>query len=282
MSPLALHRWSCAFGFHFANGYVALKGLRRYWSDYRKIKALNSAADGPWKIRANYPCLTDFYAPSGIARGHYFYQDLVVAQKIFERGPRKHVDVGSRIDGFVAHVATFREIEVLDIRELTLTVPKIIFHRCDLLAVPLQFHEYCDSLSCLHVLEHLGLGRYGDPIDIDGHIKGLSSLTKMLKPGGALYLSAPFGVERIDYNAHRVFDLGTLVALIERSLEIIEFSMVDDAEELHVNADLQSAIRHSGRYRFALAIFELRKPELQAIHPGLLGEAGDARLLGSR
>jgi Caenorhabditis protein of unknown function, DUF268 len=266
MSRLTLYRWSCALGFHFTNAYTALKGLRRYWSDYYKITALNSATGSQWVIKSTYPCLSDFYGQSGIARGHYFYQDLLVAQKIFERQPRKHVDVGSRIDGFVAHVASFREIEVLDIRKLTAAVPNIIFHQCNLLDVPSQFHECSDSLSCLHVLEHLGLGRYGDPIDIDGHVKGLSNLAKMLKPGGTLYLSAPFGVERIEYNAHRVFDLRKIVALIERYLEIVEFSMVDDSEELHVNSDLRSAVRHSNRYQFALAIFELRKPIARKSH----------------
>jgi hypothetical protein len=33
---------------------------------------------------------------------------------------------------------------------------------------------YCDSLSCLHALEHFGLGRYGDPIDPRGHEKGIT------------------------------------------------------------------------------------------------------------
>src|ERR1700752_4310950 len=126
MTRLTLDRWLCAFGFQFANAYVALKGLRRYWSDYRKIMGLNSTANNPWEIRSNYPCLTDFYDQSGIARGHYFYQDLMVAQKISERKPRKHLDVGSRIDGFVAHVASFREVEVLDIRALNSVVPNII------------------------------------------------------------------------------------------------------------------------------------------------------------
>jgi Caenorhabditis protein of unknown function, DUF268 len=263
MSRLTLHRWSCAFGFNFTNAYVALKGLRGYWSDYRKITALNSATNKPWKIKLNYPCLTDFYGQSGTARGHYFYQDLLIAQKIFERKPGKHVDVGSRVDGFVAHVASFRELEVLDLRPLNSIVPNIVFHQCNLLDIPSQFHEYTDSLSCLHVLEHLGLGRYGDPIDINGHFKGLTSLTKMLKPGGTLYLSAPFGSERIEYNAHRVFDLRTLVALIEDSLEIVEFSMIDDTEELHANADLQSAVRRSNCNQFALAIFESRKPAVR-------------------
>jgi len=52
--------------------------------------------------------LTDRFDPGGDASGHYFHQDLIVARRIFERDPRKHVDVGSRIDGFVAHLAVFR------------------------------------------------------------------------------------------------------------------------------------------------------------------------------
>jgi hypothetical protein len=257
---LMFNRWLRAFGIDWASFSTGLKGLRRFWSDYRQITKLNSAAVNPWNIQASYPCLHDFYDQSGVASGHYFYQDLLVAKKIFERRPRKHLDVGSRIDGFVAHVASFREIEVLDIRTLASAAPNIVFHHCDLLSISSQFHEYCDSLSCLHVLEHVGLGRYGDTIDIDGHVKALRNLAKILRPGGTLYLSAPFGVERIEYNAHRVFHLGTLLNLIERSLDIVEFSMVDDAGELNVNADLQSTLERSGFYRFALAIFDLRKP----------------------
>jgi hypothetical protein len=254
-----MSRWSRAFGLDPAAFHIGLKGLRRFWNDYRQITELNIASGRPWKIRANYPCLQDFYGPSGVARGHYFHQDLYVAQKIFQKAPIKHVDFGSRIDGFVAHVASFREIEVLDIRPLPQEIPNIIFHRCDLLNVPAEFREYCDSLSCLHVIEHIGLGRYGDPIDIQGHSIALGNLAMILKPGGTLYLSAPFGTERIEYNAHRIFHLGTIRDLIEQSFEIVEFAMVDDAEELHKSADLRSAVQSSGRYRFALAIFDLRK-----------------------
>ena len=63
------------------------------------------------------PCLTDRFEESGAARGHYFHQDLLVAQRIFDSAPARHVDMGSRIDGFVAHVASFREPEQRDLRE---------------------------------------------------------------------------------------------------------------------------------------------------------------------
>jgi len=254
-----LNRWLRAFGIDWAGFYTGLKGMRRFWADYRRITKLNADAGRPWKIRANYPCLHDFYGPSGVARGHYFHQDLYVAQKIFKKTPIKHVDFGSRIDGFVAHVATFREIEVLDIRPLPQEIPNIIFHHCDLLNVPAEFREYCDSLSCLHVLEHIGLGRYGDAIDIYGYSTALSNLALIVRPGGHLYLSAPFGTQRIEYNAHRVFHLGVIRDLVERSFDVVDFAIVDDAGELYKNADLQAAVQSSNHYCFALAIFELRR-----------------------
>jgi hypothetical protein len=255
-----INRWLSAFGFRPAQAYSALKGLSRYWSDYQRIKTLNSLSGNGWDIKPSYPCLTDFRDQGGTARGHYFYQDLIIAQKIFERNPVNHVDVGSRIDGFVAHVASFRRIEVLDIRKLTSSAPNIAFRSCDLLNLPPEFTEYADSVSCLHVLEHIGLGRYGDSIDLAGYSTGLYNLAKILKPGGTLYLSTPFGIERIEYNAHRVFDLKTIVNLIKPACEIVEFAIVDDSGELHDPADLNAILECSGTYRFALAIFELRKP----------------------
>jgi SAM-dependent methyltransferase len=251
--------WLHAFGIDWANAYTALKGFRRYWTDYQQIQKLNAEAGNPWTIKPSYPCLTDFFGPSGSVRNHYFHQDLLVAQKIFRHEPRKHVDFGSRIDGFVAHVASFRELEVLDYRDLPTVIPNVRFRRCDLGQLPPEFHRCCDSLSCLHVLEHVGLGRYGDPIDMRGHVKALENLAKMLIPGGTLYLSVPFGVERIEYNAHRIFGLQTICRLIEPLFEIKEFSLVNDEGELQVSVDLNTSIAQPNRYRYALAIFELRK-----------------------
>ncbi|PWT81519.1 MAG: hypothetical protein C5B58_09725 [Acidobacteria bacterium] len=254
-----LDRWLRAFGIHWATAVVALKGLRRYWADYRQIQMLNSAAQDHWVIKPSYPCLTDFYDQSGSARGHYFYQDLLVAQRIFRRQPRKHVDFGSRIDGFVAHIASFRELEVLDYRELSATIPNVSFRRCDLLKLPPEYHQCCDSLSCLHVLEHIGLGRYGEPLDLYGYVKAFENLAKMLAPGGILYLSVPFGAERIEYNAHRVFSLHSIRKLIQPFFEVAEFSLVNDEGDLQVGADLETVAGESNRYRYALAIFELRR-----------------------
>jgi len=206
------------------------------------------------------PCLHDRSEQSGAAKGHYFHQDLLVAQKIFQRNPKRHVDVGSRIDGFVAHVATFRHIEVFDIRPLDVAIPNITFHQFDIMRPVPELRSWCDSLSCLHTLEHFGLGRYGDPIDANGHRRGLETLVGLLAPGGLLYLSVPIGRQRIEFNAHRVFDPATILALAKDSLTLEDFHYVDDAGDLHVGAlskglpDVDASTLHYG-----LGIFEFRK-----------------------
>jgi hypothetical protein len=261
-----LERWIRAFGTDLATVPTSLKGLRRFWADYLEIKKQNATAQRPWAVRLSYPCLTDFYDQPGVARGHYFHQDLLVAQKIFARNPTKHVDIGSRIDGFVAHVASFREIEVWDRRELSCAIPNVIFRQSDIVALSSEFCSYCDSLSCLHVIEHIGLGRYGDPIDIDGHQKALASLSKMLQTGGTLYLSLPFGREQIEFNAHRLFSLATIRDMIRAAFEVMSFSLVDDSGDLHQDDDLERIIRCGREYSYALAILELRKRNIDVHH----------------
>ena len=59
-----------------------------------------------------------------------------------------------------------------------------------------------ESLSYLHTMEHIGLGRYGDPIDPLGYLKGMNELQRVLKPGGKLYLSVLIGQERVEFNAY--------------------------------------------------------------------------------
>jgi SAM-dependent methyltransferase len=197
---------------------------------------------------------------SGTAKGHYFHQDLLVAQRIFESAPEKHVDVGSRVDGFVAHVAAFRPIEVLDIRPMDSKVRNIHFKQADLMSPPSAMAGYCDSLSCLHAIEHFGLGRYGDPIDFEGHIKGLNSLHTLLKPGGTLYLSCPIGPQRIEFNAHRVFAVKYLLSLLEGRFKLRNFSYVDDRGDLHENVNLMEDLLASDfGCHYGCGIFELEK-----------------------
>ena len=239
-----------------------LFGIPGYIVDIIKLKKqLYIIGKDYWRKIILYPIVDEKYANSGTAKGHYFHQDLIVAQKIFTAQPENHLDVGSRVDGFVAHVASFREITVMDVRIPPSNSKNIKFIQQDLMAdLPLDLHDYYYSLSCLHALEHFGLGRYGDIIDAEGYRKGFDNLTKILKNRGALYLSVPIGKQRIEFNAHRVFSMDHLIELFNNKYDIKTFSYVDDTGDLHEDITLtEDMLSTNYNCKYGCGIFELIK-----------------------
>jgi SAM-dependent methyltransferase len=249
------------FGFDPRKALGSLRGLPPYLRDLRALKKQRESAVEDFPLGNLYPCLEDRFSESGSARGHYFYQDLWVAQRIYLNNPNTHVDVGSRVDGFVAHVAAFRPIKVIDIRPLSSRIPNVEFVQADLMAdVRDDLVGCCDSLSCLHALEHFGLGRYGDPVRYDGYRVGLKNLYRMLKDGGKFYLSVPIGPQRIEFNAHRVFSVRYLLECFAGSYRIDQFSFVDDQGEFHEGAPLRETdIENAFGCTYGCGIFELTK-----------------------
>jgi len=236
-----------------------LREMPFFLKTYHEIKKQARQRQGDFPFGNLYPCLEDRYQESGEASGHYYHQDLLVASKIYGRKPLKHVDIGSSMN-FVAHVASFREIEVLDIREQRSSFENIRFRRLDLMDKNFDLIDYCDSVSCLHVLEHFGLGRYGDRVDYDGHLLGWENIYKMLQKGGTFYFSVPIGEQRIEFNAHRVFSIAYLLSLIEGKYKIESFSYVNDAGDLFRDAELSGeSIKNNFNCHYGCGIFELTK-----------------------
>jgi SAM-dependent methyltransferase len=203
-----------------------------FYRDYLRFKRQAKESGLYFPFGKFYPCLDERNTDSGFASGHYFHQDLLVAGRIFQNNPKRHVDIGSRIDGFVAHVAVFRKIEVFDVRPLCTSIPNIIFRQADLMEPNPDLKSYCDSISSLHAIEHFGLGRYGDKLDYNGHLKGLRNIHEMLKEGGKFYFSVPIGTQRIEFNAHRVFSVKYLIELMQDKYRIDSFSYVNDDGDL--------------------------------------------------
>lgn len=256
-----IHSYLVFFGVDLGKSIRSLKGLPAYFHDLKTLKRQALTTGDQFPFISLYPCLCDRFAASGSASGHYFHQDLLVARRIYQNHPSHHVDIGSRMDGFVAHVASFRKIEVIDIRPQRNPIPNVTFRQADMMA-PLHesLHEYCDSLSSLHAIEHFGLGRYGDPVRHDGHLLGLNNLHRLLKSGGKFYLSAPIGPQRIEFNAHRVFAVDYLLDYFGGKYLVDVFSFVDDKGHLHENVALSSdEIRRNFGCRFGCGIFELTK-----------------------
>lgn len=203
--------FSSQFGLEPLRLFFSLRGLPRFVND---LITFRKSYTGPLSWM---PCLHDWYEEGGTTKSEYFWQDLLVARWVFDAEPERHVDIGSRVDGFVAHVASFRNIEVFDVRPISTQIPGVVFKQADLMRsdrLPNLGNGYCDSLSCLHAIEHFGLGRYGDPIDPMGHERGIANMTLLLKPGGTFYLSTPIGRERVEFNANRVFDPSDLIRLV--------------------------------------------------------------------
>tara|TARA_B110000503_G_scaffold104022_1_gene155238 strand:- start:369 stop:1151 length:783 start_codon:yes stop_codon:yes gene_type:complete len=232
LRPLLLSASQLGFDFgkiKFFKYYLRYRNERKEW--------INKGGT----INKQSMILYDYDASAGNNKGHYFHQDLLVAKLIHEHQPKRHIDVGSRIDGFVAHVASFREIEVIDFRPLKKSCHENIkFIQSDLM----HPHDLgkVDSISCLHAIEHFGLGRYGDPIDINGHNKGITNLVNMLSKNGLLYISFPIGCkDEIHFNANRVFRVDTIFKhpSILKKMELIRFDYVDQSGNLHNKANIK-------------------------------------------
>lgn len=245
------------FGIDPRKLFHSLKGLPRF---IRNLYQFKFAYKGQLEL---VPCLHDWYEEGGSTKNEYFWQDLVVARKIFSAKPEKHVDIGSRVDGFVAHVASFREIEVLDIRPISTQIPGVSFKQADLMNPAADIINYCDSLSCLHALEHFGLGRYGDPIDPKGYESGLHNMADILRPGGIFYLSVPVGMERVEFNANRVFNPNTIVAAAKNSgLMLSTFSLFTSDKGLVETDTTDETLSAIGQNRYGLGIFTFVKNDL--------------------
>lgn len=207
-----------------------MRGWRRFQRSRRVFRAAPGAE--AWSWGEEFPILTEWSESAG-GLGSYFHQDLTVARWINEAAPARHVDVGSRIDGFIGHLAVFREVEVIDIRPMHEEIPGVRFHQLDMMEeLPEDWVRCTDSLSCLHTIEHFGLGRYGDRIDPTGHERGIHQLKQMVKPGGRLYLSTPVGRERVEFNAHRVFAPTTMVGWFGDGWSIEKSAVLGPANHL--------------------------------------------------
>jgi hypothetical protein len=201
------------------------------------------------------PMLADYDAQAGVAGGHYFHQDLWAARRLYAVRPRRHVDIGSRVDGFVAHVLTFMPVTIVDIRPLESHVEGLSFAQGNVCAMTMFADGSIESLSSLHAIEHIGLGRYGDPIDPDGWRAALGECRRVLAPGGRFYFGTPVGRERLNFNSGRVFDPRTIIEAVA-PLRLAAFSAVDDTGALVTDAD-PAALAQA---EYACGLFEFVKP----------------------
>lgn len=206
------------------------------------------------RLRDISPQLADRGSSSQSGRGEYFWQDIWGVDKVLAAKPEKHVDVGSRIDGFAAFLSRFMPVEYVDIRKADLGLPGFNEIEGSILALPYP-DSTVSSISSLHVLEHIGLGRYGDPMDPDGSWKGIKELSRVLAKNGNLYLGIPIGQPRVEFNANRILDPVEVISFAEGcGLTCREFSAYERGKDRiigNVNpADYKNAPYALGLFNF--------------------------------
>lgn len=223
-------------------------GIRRYVRALRAYRRLPGAEAIKW--RETQPEVHD-RLPASPYDPHYFFQDVWAARLIAEHKERSHVDVGSRVDlvGFLTAVKD--EVTYVDIRPLEAPIEGLRSVTGSVLDLPFADRSL-SSVSCLHVAEHIGLGRYGDALDPQGSRRAAAELQRVLAPGGQLLFSGPVGRPKLAFNAHRVHHPDEIVAMFDE-LELDEFSGADDEGRFqrHMStADLADADYALGLFRF--------------------------------
>lgn len=192
------------------HGLRDLKGFFRIHRDLSEYQRENHRST--FTYHRKYRCFVDESRESAGMTNAYYWQDLWAAEKIIERHPKIHYDIGSRIDGFIAHLQAAKiQINLIDIRPLKTILPYVGFTQADATNLEGIPDKSVESISALCSLEHFGLGRYGDPVDPEACFKAFSAIQRVLKRGGTAYISVPIGKEHVEFNAHRIFYAKTVI-----------------------------------------------------------------------
>ncbi len=228
------------------NHWRRLRGRWWFWGEYRSYCALAKGSEIP-EPRYFNPWLEDATSTTPVDAGYYF-QDAWGFEKIFKARPSQHVDIGSH-HKFVSLLSKVVPTTMVDLRPLPVTLDSLKFKEGSILELPFEDGSI-PSVSSLCVVEHIGLGRYGDPLDPEGTVKAVAELKRIVQPGGDLYLSVPVDdVNRIYFNAHRAFCEPYLVELFA-PFEIVERRYI-------FGNDFTDKLR-SG---FGTGCYHLRRPE---------------------
>ena len=184
-----------------------------------------------WEDR--WPCLDDATGTTGFD-AHYVYHTAWAARILAQTLPARHTDISSCLR-FATLVSAFIPVDFYDYRPAHITLRNLRSLRADITALPFA-DSSVQSLSCMHVVEHIGLERYGDPLDPRGDISAMKELKRVLAGGGQLLFVVPVGDEaRIQYNAHRIYTCQQIREYF-RELELASFAFVTDSGEFIANA----------------------------------------------
>jgi SAM-dependent methyltransferase len=202
-----------------------LAAFSSFISDYLAFRRLSKPAHRfSMTFGDRLVCLKEKTADSEFDR-HYIYHTAWAARAVAALKPAFHVDISSSLY-FCSIVSAFVPVRYFEFRPPHLSLDNLFLDRADLNSLPFESGSIA-SVSCMHVVEHAGLGRYGDPIDPDGDLKAIEELKRICAPGGSVLFVVPVGRPRIRFNAHRLYSPGQIMECFS-PFSLHEFAFIDD------------------------------------------------------
>lgn len=209
-------------------GYAwqGIKGIVPYISSAIRYRGISGE---PVAFSKLLPQLHDRTATSSLDH-HYFYANAWVTRRLLSLRPPYHVDVGSQVN-LVSQLSAALPLIFIEFRPLMINMVGLTSLAGDIVSLPFE-DQALPSISSIHVVEHIGLGRYGDPLNGRGTELALLELQRVLALGGNLFLAVPVGMAGTYFNAHRVLDPVYIQSCLHE-LTLVEFSVVDDSARFH-------------------------------------------------
>lgn len=201
--------------------------LFKFFFEFNEFKRLvhDNRFSIAWKDR--YPCLDDKTKTTGFDR-HYLYHPAWAARILAETKPSEHIDISSTLN-FSTMLSAFIPVRFYDFRPADVSLSNLKSLPGNIVDLPFADNSV-NSISCMHVVEHIGLGRYGDPVDPDGDLKAISELTRVLALEGNLLFVVPVGKPRIMFNAHRVYSYEQVLEYFS-GLNLVSFALISERQE---------------------------------------------------
>jgi SAM-dependent methyltransferase len=165
---------------------------------------------------------------------HYIYHPAWATRVVKNINPSKHVDISSTLH-FCSTLSTFVPVDFYDFRPARLVLSDLQCGAADLTKLPFET-DSVESISCMHTIEHVGLGRYGDPLDPVGDLKAVKELQRVTRKGGHLLIVTPVGQPKVQFNGQRVYSF-ELINDLFTGFELRDFSLITDSGEFLSQAD---------------------------------------------
>jgi hypothetical protein len=213
---------------YFRNLLENYKKKNLFQEQFCKYKIENDKV-GRFQIKwiERFPCLYDDTQNVGFER-HYMFHPVWAASAIKKISPDVHYDISSSLR-FVSMLSCFFKVKHFDYRKPPMFLENLEIGQVNLTGLDFTTNSIF-SLSCMHTIEHIGLGRYGDALDCDGDIKAANELKRVLAKGGNLLVVVPVGRSRIEFNAHRIYSFSQAVDLFSE-LTLVEYALIPDNHE---------------------------------------------------